>query len=157
MITYDLGDIRFNYRVVGAAFDGDRVLLHRAVWDDFWALPGGRAELLEPSAEVLKREMLEELGVPVGVERLLWVVENFFEHGGFRYHELSLYFLMTLSRDTPLRRASGPFFGMEDNGTRLEFRWFPLEELASVDLRPSFLSRALRQLPASPTHVVQVE
>lgn len=157
MITYDLEDIRFNYRVVGAAFDGDRVLLHRAVWDDFWALPGGRAELLEPSSAVLKREMREELGVEVRVNRLLWVVENFFDHAGFRYHELSLYFLMTLPPDAPLRHASSPFYGMEDNGTRLEFCWFPLEELASLELHPSFLRTGLRQLPASPTHVVQIE
>ena len=157
MITYDLEDVRFNYRVVGAAFDGDRVLLHRAVWDDFWALPGGRAELLEPATVVLKREMREELGIEVRVERLLWVVENFFDHAGLRYHELSLYFLMSLPPDNPLRQARGLFYGMEDNGTRLEFCWFPLGELTSLELHPSFLRRGLRQLPVSPTHVVQID
>jgi ADP-ribose pyrophosphatase YjhB (NUDIX family) len=60
---------RFNYRIVGVAMRGEEeqdqceVLLHRAVTDDFWALPGGRAELLEPADATLRREMREELGV----------------------------------------------------------------------------------------------
>ncbi len=49
MITFNDNGIRFTNRIVGMAFDRDRVLLHRAESDDFWALPGGRAELLEPS------------------------------------------------------------------------------------------------------------
>jgi len=48
MITFERGDVRFNYRVVGIAFDADRVLLHRAERDDFWALPGGRGESKRP-------------------------------------------------------------------------------------------------------------
>ena len=68
MVTFEKGDIRFNYRVVGIVFNKTHVLLHRAEEDNFWALPGGRVELLEPSKDALKREMQEELGVEVRVE-----------------------------------------------------------------------------------------
>ena len=72
MITFDGGPARFNFRVVGVALDRERgrALLHRAEHDDFWSLPGGRAELLEPAEATLRREMREELGVEVAVERL---------------------------------------------------------------------------------------
>jgi 8-oxo-dGTP pyrophosphatase MutT (NUDIX family) len=72
MIVLDQGGARFNYRIVGVAIDGVRVLLHRAEQDDFWILPGGRAELLEPATTTLRREMAEELGVAGEVGRLLW-------------------------------------------------------------------------------------
>ena len=42
--------------------DYGRILLHRADYEDFWSLPGGRVEMLEDSREALRREMLEELG-----------------------------------------------------------------------------------------------
>jgi ADP-ribose pyrophosphatase YjhB (NUDIX family) len=80
MISFDIGGARFNYRVVGIALDGNRVLLHRAEMDDFWSLPGGRGEILEPSEETLKREMMEELSIEIRVDRSVWVVENFFKY-----------------------------------------------------------------------------
>lgn len=104
MVTFEKGDIRFNYRVVGIVFNKNWVLLHRAEEDDFWTPPGGRVELLEPSKDALKREMHEELGVEVCVERLIWIVETFFKDGGTLFHELGLYYLVELSKGCSLYR-----------------------------------------------------
>ncbi len=46
MITFDKGNLRFNYRVVRIAFDRDRVLLQGVEGQDFWALPGDRVNCL---------------------------------------------------------------------------------------------------------------
>src|SRR5688572_18605664 len=94
MIRFDQGNRRFNYRVVGVAIHNDSVLLHRADHEPFWTLPGGRAEHGETAEQTIKRELLEELTTEVHVDRLLWVVENFFEYEGWSYHELALYFLV---------------------------------------------------------------
>ena len=69
--------VQFNYRVVGIVIHNGRVLAHRGEDEGFWTLPGGHAELLEPAALTLKRELREELGIEVEVGRLVWVVENF--------------------------------------------------------------------------------
>ncbi len=90
MICFDQGTRRFNYRVVGVAIHDDSVLLHRAAGESFWTLPGGRAEHGETAEQTIRREMLEELETDVHVDRLLWVVENFFEYDGLSYHELAL-------------------------------------------------------------------
>lgn len=156
MITLDTGALRFNYRIVGVAVHGGRVLLHRAEREDFWSLPGGRAELREPAEETLRREMREELGVTIGVERLLWVVENFFQYDRRDYHELALYFLMTFPPAPPLYRAAAPFAGGEA-GLPLIFRWVPLADLDRTVLYPPFLKLALRDLPPAPTHVVHTD
>jgi 8-oxo-dGTP pyrophosphatase MutT (NUDIX family) len=153
MITYDSGPARFNYRIAGVAIDRGRVLVQRAESDDFWCLPGGRAELLEPATATLVREMREELGVEVGVGRLVWVLENFFPYAGRDWHELAFYFLMSFPHDPVLYAHQGPFEGREGD-LRLIFSWQPLDRLDDIVLLPSFLRQGLRALPPCTTHIV---
>ena len=153
MITFTREDTRFNCRIVGVAIEDGRVLLHQFEGDDFWALPGGRGELLEPAAETLRREMREELAIDVDVVRLLWVVENFFEYQGLRFHELGLYFLMQVPTGWRLRTSQTPFEGYEGH-LRLTFQWFPLDDLDQLRVYPSFLVQGLRDLPTVTQHVV---
>src|SRR3989304_4939607 len=153
MITFDEGRIRFTNRVVGIALDRGRVLLHRTDDMGFWALPGGRAELLEPSPETLRREMLEELEADVTVERLLWLAENFFQHEGRIHHELGFYFLMHLSPDSPLRDKTEPFYGHEGE-TRIIFEWHSIDSLGTLRLYPTFLRSGLKSIPANIVHII---
>src|SRR5574341_2201931 len=99
----------FNYRVAAIIVDSGRVLLHRAEVEDFWSLPGGRAEMLEEAEEGLRREMREELEEEIRVERLVWVCENFFEYLEVSYHELGLYFLVTLPPGSGLLGRTEPW------------------------------------------------
>lgn len=155
VIRLDEGTRRFNYRVVGVAIHNDTVLLHRAVHEDFWTLPGGRAEHGETAEQTIRREMYEELGTSIEVVRLLWLVENFFDHDGLSYHELALYFLIRLPPGSaPL---SVDAFDAVDAAVPLKFRWYPVEptQLASLPLFPTFLSHALANLPPSVVHIVE--
>lgn len=155
VICIDQGPRRFNYRVVGVAIHDGAVLLHRANQETFWTLPGGRAEHGESAEETISREMVEELGTSVDVVRLLWLVENFFDYDGWRYHELALYFLIRFPPDS--RPMSAETFEAADGRTRLSFRWFPLvrERLAGLPLFPTFLADALTDLPTSVVHIVE--
>ena len=158
MITFVQSNIQFTLRVAAVAIHDGHVLLHRAEGDDFWALPGGRVELLEPAAESLKREMKEEMDATVRVERLLWVVENFFDHH-ISHHELGLYFSIDLEPDFGHYDKTRSFYGHEDgpdgNTTlKLIFQWFPIDRLADVSLFPTFLRTALQALPQHTQHVV---
>jgi len=156
VIRFESGNNLFNYRIVGVALNDDKVLLHQAEGDDFWVLPGGRAEFGEPAEQTLKREMREELDIEVEIVRLLWVVENFFTYAEKQYHEVALYFLMRLPESCKYLLESGPFES-EDAGTPLTFRWFPRrqEELTALPLHPAFLCSELRELPESAQHVIQ--
>jgi ADP-ribose pyrophosphatase YjhB (NUDIX family) len=158
MLMIKQNSLRFVYRVAGVALHQDRVLLHRAEGDDFWALPGGRGEMLEPSPETLRREMREETGLAVTVDRLLWVVENFFDYSGKTWHELGLYFLMSFPTDSPVWAHGDTFLGQEafPDGRRLLlfFQWFPLAGLEALTVYPSFLSAGLRQVPLTVQHII---
>jgi ADP-ribose pyrophosphatase YjhB (NUDIX family) len=156
MITFDEGEKRFTYRVAGIALDVDRVLLLRTEKDNFWFLPGGRVELLEPSQDALIREMQEELEVKVHVERLVWVVENFFEYEGKSYHELALYFLMSFPPDSHLCGKDEAFVGNEE-GLKLIFKWHPLDEMEEIPLYPTFLRKRLNSIPQITEHIVHTD
>jgi ADP-ribose pyrophosphatase YjhB (NUDIX family) len=158
MTRFDQGVNCFNYCVVGVAVHENTVLLHRAEDDNFWAFPGGRAELGESAAQTLKREMREEIDEEVEVVRLLWFVENFFTHADKRCHEISLYFLMRLPTTCKYLVQPGPFPGAEE-GAKLIFQWFPSqpEVLSRLPLLPAFLQTAVQKLPESVQHVVYQE
>jgi ADP-ribose pyrophosphatase YjhB (NUDIX family) len=157
MITFSTSNARFALRAAAIVLHPDLgVLLHRSIHDDFWALPGGRCELLETAEETIRREMREELEVDVIVRRLVWVVENFFEHEGTSHHEVGLYFLVDFAGDSSLYQGGGPFNGMEE-GIPLVFQWFPLDQLEGVQLYPAFLRRKLRAVPQFIEHVVHTD
>lgn len=149
MILFDQQGWRFNYRVAGVTIQEGQVLLCREPNLGFWYLPGGRVEAGEPAAPALQREIQEELGLEGIVGRLLWVVENFFELEGRSFHELGLYFTL----DLPLHPISGVFRGKETS-VEVHFRWFNLEELESIELKPGFLKTALSKLPQTAQHLV---
>ena len=155
MISLDFGaGARFSYRIVAVCVHEDHVLLHRADYENFWSLPGGRAEILETSTSTVVREMQEELGVTVTVQRLLWIVENFFTFESRRFHELGLYYLVDLPAGSPYLTKEGVHMGVEADLAPLTFKWFPLKDLGDVKLVPSFLQSSLRRLPDSVEHVV---
>lgn len=155
MITFDEEHVRFTNRIAGIALDRERVLLHRTDDMNFWALPGGRAELLEPSPETLVREMLEEIGVEVQVDRLLWVAENFFTYGPRQHHEIGFYFLMHLPADSPLRDQ--PTFLGHEGDWPIYFEWHPIATLENLVLYPTFLRTGLKDLPTATMHIIHTD
>ncbi len=168
MISFALENCRFNYRVAGLAVrpsDG-AVLLHRAEHEPFWSLPGGRCEMNEAAADAVSREMREEIGVQSArVERLLWVVENFFayqsDHDKFQ-HELGLYFLVSFPGDAWIYEQTGPFMGSEafseTTPIPLYFDWkLPNRLPNALPIVPEFLGPVLFDLPDVPTHIVNRE
>ncbi|HEX6292010.1 MAG TPA: NUDIX hydrolase [Herpetosiphonaceae bacterium] len=153
MLTFDHVQGRFNYRTVGVIYHDHHVLLHRADYESFWSLPGGRVEFAESAQAALVRELREELGVAASIERLLWVVENFYEYSQQRHHEIAFYFLVSLPPNAAICRQDTPFIG-DEPGVVLIFQWFPVDQLETVDLYPSFLRQALQRLPSGIEHIV---
>ena len=155
MIVLDEGHRRFQLRACAVILDGERLLVHRAVGDAFWALPGGRVEIGEEAAATVAREMVEECGSGVEVGRLLWICENYFSYNGRDFHELGLYFLAHFPPECPLTRE--PTFRGQEGALDLEFRWVPFEELGREPLYPIFLAEGVRALPESPRHIVEYD
>ncbi|MFN2110981.1 MAG: NUDIX hydrolase [Anaerolineae bacterium] len=153
MISFQKNGVRFGHRTVAVLIDGGRVLLQYDEVGDYWFLTGGRVEMHEDSKQALMREMQEELGFDVQIERLLWAVENFVENNGVLHHGAELYYLASLPEDATLRTTTDPIY-CQDNGVRLIFQWIPLDKLDEITLYPVFLKTGLRNLPRTTEHIV---
>jgi len=137
--TFYLEGAVFNYRVAAVIVKDGHVLIHRQGTDSYWALPGGRVEVMEDSQSSIVREVKEELGLDVKVERLLWFTENFFDYNAKNYHEDFTY-------------STEPFYGEE--GERLIYQWVPVERLSEIVLYPEFLKSALLEIPLTLQHLI---
>jgi ADP-ribose pyrophosphatase YjhB (NUDIX family) len=153
MITFKAGEIRFTYRVGGILIHHEHVLCQAASKEDFFFLPGGRAELGEAASVTLLREMQEELGVVMKIERLLYVVENFFTDPNDTWHELGLYFLMTAPADSYLYQSLETTIRVDEGDNELRFDWLPIAQLEAFPLYPHFFQKALQEIPEHTVHI----
>jgi len=154
MIDFTHDPYRFLYRVAAIIVDDGQVLLcqsHDAPY--FWFLPGGRAEMMESSPETLRREMMEELGSAVEIGPLLFLVENFVTLGDRQVHEIGLFYQTSLL-DPAVLTKDRTWSGVVDGPSRLDFRWFPLNHLDQIALRPPFLHEALPAAPQGFRHII---
>ena len=112
--------------------DGDRV---------FHLLPGGTQEFGEPLDTTVRREVLEETGWSIRVERLLWVSE-FIERAhrpvvGDGEHALHSIFLCTPETDMPIAPATIP------DTHQVDVRWVPFAELSAIEMVPRVVQQHL--------------
>ena len=127
---------------VGAvAIDGDRILLirrGRGPAAGTWSIPGGRVELGETLHEAVVREVVEETGLRVVVERFLGWVERITEshddsHDGA--HEDAGHFVILDFFVTVLDPDQAPTAGDD----AVEALWLPLDDLGGQTLAPGLL------------------
>jgi 8-oxo-dGTP pyrophosphatase MutT (NUDIX family) len=106
--------------------DEDRVLVHEGVWKfgPFYELPGGGVEEGESPEEAVVRELEEEAGLHVRIERRL---ADVWRNGGLQH-----YFLVR--PDRPSGRAT---LDLEPGYTP---RWLPVAELADAPVWPKRLA-----------------
>lgn len=141
----------FNYRVAGIWIENGHVLIHRSVNDNHWSLPGGRVAISEESKTSLKREFLEELNVNIKIDRLVWIVENFFNYEEKDFHEIGFYYSVN-SDEKSFVLDKKRFHWLE--GERLIFQWTPINELKNVELFPEFLRTDLSNSLEKTKHFV---
>ncbi|MBB65134.1 MAG: NUDIX hydrolase [Waddliaceae bacterium] len=152
---------RFNYRVAAVILREGKILLLTEPRFDFWYLPGGRAHMFESSEEALRREIEEELGEAPKIERLLWIVENMyhFEYTDTNYHEMAFYYLIHFKPDALIyqeeKGVGTEEFSNEE--TILYYQWFPLDQLEYINLVPSFMKEALKEIPSQTKHIIMNE
>jgi ADP-ribose pyrophosphatase YjhB (NUDIX family) len=153
VISSQEGSHLFQYRVAAIVMDSGQLLLHRVLGDAFWTLPGGRVNVGESAQAALCREFDEELGTSIECGHLACVGENFFSHHQTSHHEIGLYFYAGLPADSRYNDKRMTFKGVETN-RQLEFKWFEIQQLHLVDMRPQVVRDGLATMTL-PHHFVQ--
>jgi ADP-ribose pyrophosphatase YjhB (NUDIX family) len=127
--------------------DGGRILLHRRTDNEYWSIPGGAMEPGESIAETAVREVREETGIDVRVEKLLGVYSNpahvvAYDDGEVR-QQFSVCFLCT------------PTGGeLTTSSETSETRFFELADIDGLSMHPSIRLRIEHYLEDQPEPVI---
>lgn len=109
---------------------GGRFLLIRRANEPgrgLWSIPGGLVEVGEKLTDAVKREVKEETGIEVEVERLIDVIENIVldEDGRVKFHYVLIDFeAKPLSENLEIHPSPEV----------LEARWFTPEEMKTIPM-----------------------
>jgi 8-oxo-dGTP diphosphatase len=124
----------FNVRVYGLLTDNNRVLVsdelvhgHRIT-----KFPGGGLEFGEGTLDAIKREMMEETGMPIEVTDHFYTTD-FFQPSAFnsKAQVISIYYLIKAIRDFNLKTSDKPFDFEEAKDGAISFRWLPINTLSA--------------------------
>lgn len=135
----------FKFRVCGVIKVGDKFLINNCDDSWFWSYPGGHVQLGESTETAVKREVLEETKIDCDIEKLLAVVELFFDReDGKIFHEIGFYYLLK-----PKNIVESVDFVLQENDNgklrNHQFKWVDMDTLESLDVRPTDLKKVLRQ------------
>ncbi|MDP5275451.1 NUDIX hydrolase [Chengkuizengella axinellae] len=143
---------KFNFRAAAVCIESDHILLTKAKNEDHWFIPGGRVSMMETGEEALERELNEELGKEVEIDRMIWIVENFFTYNEQNFHEICFIYNGTFSDSLYPEKGNEPFFDEENKA--FMFQWIPLNQVKSMDIRPEFIKSRLNDMPSNTEHIV---
>ena len=139
---------KFNYRVGAVIIDDGKILMVKNNVDPYYYSVGGRVHFGETADEAVTREVYEETGLRLEIDRPLFFHENFFTLQGTdtRYHEISVFFLM--KRSDEIKNITT---GSEtDRGAKEHVEWLPIDKLSDYEVYPDFFAAELTHLPDRP-------
>ncbi|MCZ8534072.1 NUDIX hydrolase [Psychrobacillus psychrodurans] len=153
-ISFNTTEGRFNYRVAGLIVKDNKLLIMQDKGQPYFYVPGGRIKMNEKSEDAVKREIQEELGVEVNVNRMLWINENFFkeETSEEQFHEVCFFYLVELKENEDLK---GNEFVVDEEGKIHTYYWKTLDEIKYINLYPLFLRERIVDLPLHINHIVE--
>lgn len=129
MKEYELNRIETIVR--GVCRRGSTILLCRAKGAKTSYLPGGHIEFGEKARAALKREMVEEADINVGIGKFLGVVENLFFQGDKYHAEINLVFEMFIDDNLEV----------ESQEDWITFEWCDVSKLDEAGLLPEDFRR----------------
>lgn len=130
-IFFKTEDFVFSFRVGGLLVRDSKVLLQKHREREEYYIIGGHMLSMETTKDALRREFKEELGVGIGVDRLMAVAEAFYLWEGTPWHQVCFYYKVHLE-DEGSMPMDGVIHGhdeLDGQQFELDFCWVPLDRL----------------------------
>lgn len=150
---FDDDGLWFRYRAAAIILHDGMVLMARNENDAYYYSIGGGVHHGESALDAVEREVFEETGVHMDVDRLVFIHENFFRDSesaalrGRECHELAFYFLMKYDPRTPLNTQPGT----SSTGSVEWHEWVPIDQFGQLAvMHPAFFADELDNLGPAP-------
>ena len=142
-ITIDVDDYKLNVRTAGVMIHNGKILVHKNVHSDHYALIGGRVEIGENSADTVKREIKEELGKDIEITGYISTIENFFEMKGSKYHEIMFVYEIEFTNEED-KKIEYTMKNVEEKDY-LQYEWIKLDKIDEYPLLPKAIKDVLKE------------
>jgi ADP-ribose pyrophosphatase YjhB (NUDIX family) len=153
-LTFKTEQGKFNYRVGAIIIHDNKLLMVKNNKAPYFYSVGGRVKLHESAEEAVVREVYEEIGIHMKVERLGFVHENFFSENVTkeRFHELAFFFYMK-----DMDALNTICMSFTEDESKEELQWIPLDKIADVYLYPEFFKEKLSNQLDTVEHILTKE
>ena len=125
-------------RVAAFIKKDNKLLFAKNINSPYYYLVGGGIEENESSEKTVIREILEETGLKLEVDRLLIVQERFHEVNEQKHQEIVFFFLMKDNGNIDILDNT-----FTDQGTDETLHWLPINNLSDFNVVPRFLPKLL--------------
>ena len=158
-ITIDVEDYKLNVRAAGVIIHNGKVLAHRNInsnhyalfatrrgYGEFkggWEFPGGKIEPGETPQQALVREIKEELGKNIEITGYIATIENFFEMKGSKYHEIMFIYKIEFT-DEEDKKIEYTMKNIEGKDY-LQYEWLDLKKIDEYPLLPGAVKNILKE------------
>lgn len=153
-ITIDVQDYKLNVRAAGIMIHNGKILVHKNINSNHYALIGGRVEIGENSADTIKREIKEELGKEIEITGYISTIENFFEMKSSKYHEIMFVHKIEFKNEED-KKIEYTMKNVEGKDY-LQYEWIELEKIDEYPLVPKVIKSILKE-NKFPVHKINCE
>ena len=150
-LTINVGDYKLNVRAAAIIIHNNKLLVHKNINSDHYALIGGRVEAGEDSESTVKREVKEEIGKKIEITGYISTIENFFEMKGEKYHEILFIHKAEFinKEDKEIEHTLKNIEGKD----YLQYEWLDLGKIESYKILPKCIKESL-VCKKFPIHIV---
>lgn len=141
-LTIDVENYKLNVRAAGIIIHNNKILTHKSINENYYALIGGRVQIGEDSETTLKREIMEEMGKEIEITGYVGTIENFFEMNSKNYHEIMFVHKIefTNEEDKYIEHTIQNIEGKE----YLTYEWLDLDQIDEYELMPKAIKEILK-------------